>query len=158
MTKKQHFSFYHRSIRWCERQIMRFPWILLCVSLLLCGGTGYYVYNHLPVNTNTAEMLSRDLPFQQNQRRLDSAFPQDAATTILVVESNTPEETAQAAIKLASLRGIIFSSITTLCSFSSLSFFSHQGMASMGLLLSIGLFFTVICSLTVLPAFSGKRV
>jgi predicted RND superfamily exporter protein len=28
----------------------------------------------------------------------------------------------------------------------------------MGLLLSIGLFFTVICSLIVLPAFSGKRV
>ncbi|MDD1617352.1 MAG: Hopanoid biosynthesis associated RND transporter like protein HpnN, partial [Methylococcaceae bacterium NSP1-2] len=55
-------------------------------------------------------------------------------------------------------RGIIFSSITTLCSFSSLSFTSHQGMASMGLLLSIGLFFTVICSLIVLPAFSGKRV
>jgi len=55
-------------------------------------------------------------------------------------------------------RGIIFSSITTLCSFSSLSFTTHQGMASMGLLLSIGLFFTVICSLIVLPAFSGKRV
>ena len=55
-------------------------------------------------------------------------------------------------------RGIIFSSITTLCSFSSLSFTHHQGMASMGLLLSIGLFFTVICSLIVLPAWSGKRV
>jgi predicted RND superfamily exporter protein len=55
-------------------------------------------------------------------------------------------------------RGIIFSSLTTLCSFSSLSFTAHQGMASMGLLLSIGLFFTVICSLIVLPAFSGKRV
>jgi predicted RND superfamily exporter protein len=55
-------------------------------------------------------------------------------------------------------RGIIFSSITTLCSFSSLSFTNHQGMASMGLLLSIGLFFTVICSLIVLPAWSGKRV
>jgi predicted RND superfamily exporter protein len=55
-------------------------------------------------------------------------------------------------------RGIIFSSITTLCSFSSLSFTHHQGMASMGLLLSIGLFFTVVCSLIVLPAWSGKRV
>jgi predicted RND superfamily exporter protein len=55
-------------------------------------------------------------------------------------------------------RGIIFSSITTLCSFSSLAMSSHQGMASMGLLLSIGLFFTVICSLIVLPAWSGKRV
>jgi uncharacterized protein len=61
-------------------------------------------------------------------------------------------------LQSSTTRGIIFSSITTLCSFSSLSFTSHQGMASMGLLLSIGLFFTVVCSLIVLPAFSGKRV
>jgi uncharacterized protein len=61
-------------------------------------------------------------------------------------------------LQSSTTRGIIFSSITTLCSFSSLSFTAHQGMASMGLLLSIGLFFTVICSLIVLPAFSGKRV
>ncbi len=102
MTKKQP-SFFHTFIRWCERQIIRFPWTLLIVSLLLCAGTTYYVYNHLTINTNTAEMLSPDLPFQQNQRRIDTAFPQDAATTILVVESNTPEETAQAAVKLAAL-------------------------------------------------------
>ncbi|NOS74962.1 MAG: MMPL family transporter, partial [Methyloglobulus sp.] len=61
-------------------------------------------------------------------------------------------------LQSSTTRGIIFSSITTLCSFSSLSFTSHQGMSSMGLLLSIGLFFTVVCSLIVLPAFSGKRV
>ncbi|MDD1609546.1 MAG: MMPL family transporter, partial [Methylococcaceae bacterium] len=103
MTKKQYFPFYHSFIRWCEKQIIGFPWTLLIVSLLLCSGTAYYVYNHLTVNTNTAEMLSPDLPFQQNQQRIDNAFPQDAATTILVVESNTPEETAQAAIKLAAL-------------------------------------------------------
>lgn len=90
-------------LRWCERQIIRFPWTFLCVTLLLCGGTGYYVYNHLPVDTNTANMLSPDLPFQQNQQRLDTAFPEDAATTIFVVESNTPEETAQAAVKLTVL-------------------------------------------------------
>ncbi|MFI3188569.1 hopanoid biosynthesis-associated RND transporter HpnN [Crenothrix sp. D3] len=90
-------------LRWCEQQIIRFPWTFLCVTLLLCGGTGYYVYNHLPVDTNTANMLSPDLPFQQNQQRLDTAFPEDAATTIFVVESNTPEETAQAAVKLTVL-------------------------------------------------------
>jgi len=61
-------------------------------------------------------------------------------------------------LQTSTTRGIIFASITTLCSFSSLAFTSHQGMSSMGLLLSIGLFFTVICSLIVLPAFSGKRI
>ena len=104
MTKKPHNpSLFDKSTHWCEVQIIRFPWTLLILSMLLCGGTGYYVYNHLPVDTNTANMLSPDLPFQQNQRRLDAAFPEDAATTIFVVESNTPEETAQAAVKLTEL-------------------------------------------------------
>ncbi|MCX7068770.1 MAG: MMPL family transporter [Methylococcales bacterium] len=102
MTKKPP-SLLDTFIRWCERQIIRFPWTFLCVTLLLCGGTGYYVYNHLPVDTNTANMLSPDLPFQQNQRRLDTAFPEDAVTNVFVVESNTPEETAQAAVKLTAL-------------------------------------------------------
>jgi uncharacterized membrane protein YdfJ with MMPL/SSD domain len=318
MTKKQqhHPSFFIRFIHGCERLIIRYPWTLLIVSLLLCVGTSYYVYKYLSINTSTKQMLSPDLPFQKNQRRLDEAFPHDAETFIFVVGSNTPEETTQAAVKLAGFlsqekqqfdgvyipsendffhqhallyleqvdledlakkltdaqpfighlaqnyslnglfeiiaialnkhdeklpmdlkpllttiddsltpslagqahalswqtlladnrlstearqklvialplllgmgidssilimhrlhfnlqedenllhsssttRGIIFSSITTLCSFSSLSFTDHQGMASMVLLLSIGLFFTVLCSLIVLPAFSGKRV
>ncbi|MGZ8159250.1 MAG: MMPL family transporter [Methylobacter sp.] len=61
-------------------------------------------------------------------------------------------------LQSSTTRGIIFSSITTLCSFSSLAFTAHQGMASMGLVLAIGLTFTVMCSLIVLPAFSGKRI
>lgn len=101
MTKKP--SLLDTFLRGCERQIIRFPWTFLILTLLLCSGTGYYVYNHLPVDTNTSNMLSPDLPFQQNQRRLDAAFPEDAATTIFVVESNTPEETAQAAVKLTAL-------------------------------------------------------
>ncbi|MFZ2407793.1 MAG: MMPL family transporter, partial [Methylobacter sp.] len=61
-------------------------------------------------------------------------------------------------LQSSTTRGIIFSSITTLCSFSSLAFTAHQGMASMGLVLAIGLTFTVMCSLIVLPAFSGKSI
>lgn len=91
----------HRFAHWCEALILRFPWTLLLLAFTLCGLTTYYVYNHLGVNTNTAEMLSPDLPFQKNQQRLDKAFPQDAVTTIFVVNGQTPEETAQAANKLA---------------------------------------------------------
>ena len=105
MTKKQqhHPSLFIKFIHECERQIIRYPWTLLIVSLLLCVGTSYYVYEYLSINTSTKQMLSPDLPFQKNQRRLDEAFPHDAATFIFVVDSNTPEETTQAAVKLAGL-------------------------------------------------------
>lgn len=80
---------------------MRCPWTLLLLSLLLCGATLYYTLKNLEINTNTAEMLSPDLPFQQNQAHFNQAFPEDATTIIFVVEAETPEETSQAANKLA---------------------------------------------------------
>ncbi|MDD5214392.1 MAG: MMPL family transporter [Methylococcales bacterium] len=86
-----------RLSHWCEQQIVHFPWLIIFFALLLCAGSGYYTYGHLSVNTNTAEMLSPDLPFQQNQRKIDTAFPQDAYTTLFVIDGNSPEEAAQSA-------------------------------------------------------------
>ncbi|MGZ8172397.1 MULTISPECIES: MMPL family transporter [Methylobacter] len=94
-------SFFNTLIGWCERQIMRCPWTLLLLSLLLCGATLYYTIKNLEINTNTAEMLSPDLPFQQNQAHFNQAFPEDATTIIFVVQADTPEESSQAAGKLA---------------------------------------------------------
>lgn len=75
------------------------------LSLALCGGTLAYTLKNLEINTNTAEMLSPDLPFQQNQARLNQAFSEDANTIIFVVQAETPEETSQAAAKLAEQLG-----------------------------------------------------
>jgi predicted RND superfamily exporter protein len=98
-----HPRFYSRLSHWCEQQIVHFPWFIVLAAVLLCAGSSYYVYEHLTVNTNTAEMLSPDLPFQQNQRRIDEAFPADAYTTLFVVDANSPEEAAQSATKLVDL-------------------------------------------------------
>jgi predicted RND superfamily exporter protein len=55
-------------------------------------------------------------------------------------------------------QGVFYGALTTVFSFSSLAFTSHQGTASMGLLLAVGLMLTLICALVVLPAFSTLRV
>lgn len=55
-------------------------------------------------------------------------------------------------------KGVFYGALTTVFSFSSLALTSHQGTASMGLLLSIGLLLTLVCSLVVLPAFSRVKV
>lgn len=99
----KHTSFASRCSHWCEQKIVHYPWFFLLFALLLCIASGYYTFNNLAVNTNTADMLSPDLPFQQNQRKIDAAFPQDAYTTLFVIESNTPEEAAQSATKLVEL-------------------------------------------------------
>lgn len=49
-------------------------------------------------------------------------------------------------------RAVLFSALTTLASFGALALSSHRGTASMGELLFIAIFFTLICSLFFLPA------
>ncbi len=60
-------------------------------------------------------------------------------------------------LQTSTARGVFFSSLTTLFSFTSLAFIPHAGIASMGLLLAIGISFTLLCTLIVLPAFSNKH-
>ena len=54
-------------------------------------------------------------------------------------------------------RAILFSSVTTLASFGSLALSNHVGMASMGLLLTIGLVINMVVILLLLPALLSLR-
>ena len=53
----------------------------------------------------------------------------------------------------SSSRGVIVSSLTTICSIGNLAFSSHVGTASMGLLLAVGLASMMISTMMILPAF-----
>lgn len=55
-------------------------------------------------------------------------------------------------IHTSTARAIFYSALTALVDFASLMFSSHQGTASMGILLTVGLAFTLICTLVILPA------
>lgn len=60
-------------------------------------------------------------------------------------------------LKTSTARAVLFSTMTTICSFGNLALSPHRGMASMGLLLSIGIGFTLLCTLIVLPALLHKE-
>ncbi|HHQ14780.1 MAG TPA: hypothetical protein ENK16_07100, partial [Chromatiales bacterium] len=57
----------------------------------------------------------------------------------------------------STVRAIIVSALTTICSFGSLAFSPHPGAASMGQLLSIGMAATLLCMLALLPALLYHR-
>ncbi|MDP1771193.1 MAG: MMPL family transporter [Methylobacter sp.] len=62
-----------------------------------------YTAGHLSINTDTAELVAPDAPFQQNRRNYEKAFSQDLHTLLLVVESDTPELTKSATKRLLRL-------------------------------------------------------
>jgi hopanoid biosynthesis associated RND transporter like protein HpnN len=88
-------------INWQARFVNRYAWLIIIATLSLTISSIFYIKNNLGVNNNSAEMLSPDLPFQQNTKRLEQHFPQDADTIIFVIDAETPEETSLIARKLS---------------------------------------------------------
>jgi hypothetical protein len=54
-------------------------------------------------------------------------------------------------------RAVAFSALTTIASFGTMGFASHRGLATLGQLLTIGVSFTLLCNLVVLPALLTLR-
>lgn len=93
-------SLSNKILAWQGRFITRYAWLIVITALLLCGASIYYAKDHLGVNNNSSEMLSPDLPFQINFKRLETAFPQDTNAILFVVDTQTPEATVMLADKL----------------------------------------------------------
>jgi uncharacterized protein len=55
-------------------------------------------------------------------------------------------------LRTSTARGVFYSALTTIVSFGNLAFSAHPGTASMGSLLTIGVLFTLVATLIVLPA------
>ena len=70
----------------------------------------------------------------------------------MVYRSLNNEMVSEILIHTSTARAIFYSALTALVDFASLMFSSHQGTASMGVLLTVGLAFTLICTLIILPA------
>jgi len=69
----------------------------------------------------------------------------------MVHRSRKDKLVSEALIHTSTVRAIFYSALTSLVAFASLMFSSHQGTASMGILLAVGLTFTLICTLVILP-------
>jgi hopanoid biosynthesis associated RND transporter like protein HpnN len=74
-----------------------------------------------------------------------------------IVHRAKSDTSGKGLLQTSTARAVLFSSLTTLLSFGNLAFSPHRGTASMGWLLTIGVFFVVVSTLVVLPAFLSYR-
>ena len=89
-------SRFQRIMQGWEDRLIRHPWWVILIFLLSAVGTVRYTMDHLKVDTDTADMISLEVPFQKNRLTLERAFPQDIGTALLVIEGPTPESTSAA--------------------------------------------------------------
>ena len=98
LTTRSHTVF----SRWGDWTLSN-PVKVLLITVLLGVLALQYTAGHLSINTDTAELIAPDAPFQQNRRNYEKAFSQDMHTLLLVVESDTPELTRSATNRLLRL-------------------------------------------------------
>ncbi len=70
----------------------------------------------------------------------------------LVHRYRTAGPTSADLLRTSTARAVLFSALTTIGSFGTLGFATHRGMASLGQLLAIGVSFTLVANLLVLPS------
>lgn len=74
---------------------------ILVLALLLTGAAAWLSATKISINTETADMLSEDLPFRRDDRAIKAAFPQGTDVISIVVEAATPDQADDAAARLA---------------------------------------------------------
>ena len=106
-----------------------------------------------------ATMVLIDLPFNfANVVALPLLFGIGVDSGIhLVHRSQSVAGSGAELLETTTARAVFYSALTTAASFGSLAFSGHRGIASLGVLLVIGMIFTVLCNLIVLPALLDLR-
>lgn len=79
-----------------EGLLLGHPKTVILLACIACGFSLYYTAENLRVNTDTTNILSPDLPFQQDRQRFLKVFPQDDQAILVVVDAKAPEQTTRA--------------------------------------------------------------
>lgn len=69
--------------------------------LLLTTGCGWYAASHFRMNTDVNTLLAEDLPWRQQEKALEQAFPQRNDLLVVVIDGQTGARAEQAASDLA---------------------------------------------------------
>jgi len=86
--------------RWTDWTARHAIWVILAF-LLMAGGSLYYAFNHLGINTDNSDMLDESLPFRQTLKVYKQAFPQQSNNLLLVIEGPDADSTYEAARNLS---------------------------------------------------------
>ncbi len=77
------------------------PWVVLAGALVFTALSGFYAAGNLKIDTDTAGMISEDLPFRQRYKAFREAFPALSDNVAIVVDADLPDRADEATEILA---------------------------------------------------------
>jgi hopanoid biosynthesis associated RND transporter like protein HpnN len=75
----------------------RYAWLVILGFLLAAIVCANYFTGHVVITTDTNQLLSSSLPWRQQERAIDLAFPQRVGRILVVIDAATPEAAVNAA-------------------------------------------------------------
>ena len=78
----------------------RFAWPIVIGALALGGWSVNYAISNMGINTDTADMIAKDLPWRQTFIGYKEDFPQFVDTLLLVIDADSPDAADEAALRL----------------------------------------------------------
>ena len=79
----------------------RHAWVVVGLATFVCAGAVYYVAAHIAIDTDTTRLLSDTLPWRQQERAFDAAFPHRTDLIAVVVDATAPDLAERATAALA---------------------------------------------------------
>ena len=79
--------FITRTVDFCIRHARA----VIFVAVILGAGAAAYAAQHFVVNTDISKLIATDLPWRQQQRAFEQAFPGRIESILAVVRAPTPE-------------------------------------------------------------------
>lgn len=90
-------------------KIVRFctfrPWFVVGLTLAATLAAGLYSAKHFAIDTNTAKLISPDIPWRKDEIAYGAAFPQFENLIAAVIDGPTPEAVDSAADRLVAALG-----------------------------------------------------
>jgi hopanoid biosynthesis associated RND transporter like protein HpnN len=77
------------------------PFAVLAVCLALVAGAALYAASHFAMTTDTAALISPKIAWRQNEKAVETAFPQLSDVLLVIVDGKTPELAEAATAKLS---------------------------------------------------------
>jgi hopanoid biosynthesis associated RND transporter like protein HpnN len=76
-------------------------WAVLLAAVLLVGASLWYTAGHLGLDTDTDDLISPNLPWQQQSRAFDRAFPLGTSQTVVVIDGKSADAVTDGTARLA---------------------------------------------------------
>ncbi len=83
-------------VAWSERRAI----LCVLVALLVTVGAGIFTAKHLGMDTDTANMISPELPWRKELAHFNQLFPQNSGLLVVMVDGKTPDAAEDAAAAL----------------------------------------------------------